>query len=39
MTFGRPSAIPEYYIRIELPTPLEGEDEDVASVHFFSETM
>ncbi|KAK0383890.1 hypothetical protein NLU13_7982 [Sarocladium strictum] len=39
MTFGRPSAIPEYYIRIELPKPINNEEQDVAPVQFFSQTI
>lgn len=36
MTLGRPSAIPESYIRLDLPSSL---DSDSASVEFFTSTV
>lgn len=44
MTFGRPSAIPEDYVRLPLPTPLpistgSDEEEDAAPVLFFTSTV
>lgn len=48
MTFGRPPAIPESYIRTPLPQPYSGTDidpnselseEDTMSIHFFVSTM
>jgi hypothetical protein len=44
MTFGRPGAIPEDYVKIDLPLPLPKADGVVdgvedASVAFFNATM
>lgn len=49
MTFGRPSAIPEEYIQLELPQPFPADDpaqaknsaEDInpANIVFFTNTM
>lgn len=44
MTFGRPGAIPEDYVKIDLPLPLPKADGTVdaaedASVAFFNATM
>lgn len=44
MTFGRPGAIPEEYIQLDLPTiiPLDDGTEatySIASVGFFNSTM
>jgi hypothetical protein len=40
MTFGRPAAIPDNYVKLELPKVLEGDDAlTTNSVHFFNCTM
>jgi len=44
MTFGRPSAIPEDYVKIDLPTPIPSCDGQLSvtegtSVVFFNATM
>jgi hypothetical protein len=44
MTFGRPSAIPEDYIKIDLPLPLPSADGELnatadARIGFFNATM
>ncbi|KXJ90070.1 fungal-specific transcription factor domain-domain-containing protein [Microdochium bolleyi] len=39
MTFGRPSAIPEDYVRLDLPAPIEGDRENGLSALFFSATI
>lgn len=39
MTFGRPSAIPEDYVRLHLPKPIEGDKENGIAVLFYSSTM
>ncbi|KAJ1326007.1 transcriptional regulatory protein GAL4 [Microdochium nivale] len=39
MTFGRPSAIPENYVRLDLPAPIEGDRENGLSALFFSATV
>ncbi|KAJ1326031.1 transcriptional regulatory protein GAL4 [Microdochium nivale] len=39
MTFGRPSAIPEEYVRLNLPIPIERDREGGLSALFFSATI
>lgn len=39
MTFGRPSAIPEDYVRLDLPMPIVGDREGGLSASFFSATV
>ncbi|KAH7028898.1 fungal-specific transcription factor domain-containing protein [Microdochium trichocladiopsis] len=39
MTFGRPSAIPEDYVRLDLPVPIPGDRERGMSALFFSATV
>lgn len=39
MTFGRPSSIPEDYLRIDLPTPVAVDSDGGLGVAFYSATM
>jgi hypothetical protein len=40
MTFGRPANIPDYYVKLDLPMTLDGDDLlKTDSVRFFNSTM
>lgn len=39
MTFGRPSTIPEDYVRLPLPAIMPGDGDDGRGITFFNATM